>query len=80
MRVPGECVVPISEQFLHFAEGGIHDSVGVGVGPTWAWLNPGADSRFRVEDAMHLHRVGGPHESAWREPPLGVGGHARPHF
>lgn len=30
---------------------------GVGVGPTWAWLNPGADSRFRVEDAM-LHRTG----------------------
>ena len=35
-----------------FAEGGIHDSVGVGVGPTWVG-DPGADSRFRVEDAMH---------------------------
>lgn len=27
----------ISEQVPAFAEGGIHDSIGVGVGPTWAW-------------------------------------------
>lgn len=31
-------VVPISEQFLHFAAGGIHDSVGLsGSGPHVGW-------------------------------------------
>lgn len=40
-----------------------NDSIGVGVGPTWVG-DPGADRRFRVEDAMqepgaHTNQQGG---------------------
>lgn len=53
-----------------FAEGGIHDSMG-----RWEWAprglgDPGAERRFRVEDAMH---TGAHTNQQRREPPRGEG-------